>query len=88
MWLAEATVHTIGVNWESVVAIIVGVVTIMTVVFGLFARYVSGQITGSIDRFRLEVIQKLDRRITVLETLAKLYHGTSHGLIKDDDDDG
>jgi hypothetical protein len=86
MYLAT-TVHTSGVNWESVIAIVGGVVTIMTVIFGLFARYVSNSITGSIDRFRIEVIQKLDRRITVLETLAKLYYPKSLHIMEDDTND-
>ena len=66
-WLANATVRTSGINWESVGTIIAAVVAAMTFVLGLFARYVSGQITGSIDKFRIDVISRLDTRITILE---------------------
>lgn len=69
IWLAAAQVHTTGVNWELVAAIVTCVVTTMTVVFGLFARLVSGQITSSIDRFRIEVVNVLDKRLIVVETI-------------------
>jgi|HubBroStandDraft_5_1064220.scaffolds.fasta_scaffold243724_3 hypothetical protein len=73
--LAESVVHTEGVNWELVIAIVTCVVTTMTVVFGLFARYVSGQITGAINQFRIEILQKMENRLTVLEVLAGLRKG-------------
>jgi hypothetical protein len=62
------TVHTSGVNLESVVTIIGSVVAILTVIFGLATRYISSRITGAIDRLRLDVIQKLDIRLTAVET--------------------
>jgi hypothetical protein len=69
IWLAAASVHTEGVNWELVAAVVTCVVTTMTVVFGLFARLVSGQITSAIDRFRIEVVSVMDKRLTIVETI-------------------
>jgi hypothetical protein len=66
VWLAT-TVQTSGINWETVGTLIASIVAAMTFVFGMFARYVSNRITGAIDRFRIEVIARLDTRITVLE---------------------
>jgi hypothetical protein len=68
IWLADS-VRTTGVNWELVVAVVTCVVGTMTVVFGLFARLVSGQITSAIDRFRIEVITVMDKRLLVVETI-------------------
>jgi len=81
-WLADATVHTSGINWESVGTIIAAVVAAMTFVLGLFARYVSGQITGAIDKFRIDVIARLDTRITILEyeVLGKKPHDDSRNV--------
>lgn len=61
------TVHTSGVNWQSVAAIVGAVVVAMSAVFGLIARVVSNQITGAINKFRIEVVDKLDRRLTRIE---------------------
>ena len=70
IWLlAETTVKTSGINWESVAAIVTCVVTVMTVLFGVFARLVSGQITSSIDRLRIEVIAVMDKRLAIVETI-------------------
>lgn len=66
MALATA-VHTVGVNWESVGTIIAATVAAMSFIFGLFARYISGRITAAIDRFRIDVISKMDVRISILE---------------------
>lgn len=80
-WIA-ATVHTSGINWESVGTIIAAVVAAMTFVLGAFAKYVSGQITGSIDKFRIDVIARLDTRITILEyeVLGKKPHDDSRNV--------
>lgn len=67
MGLADAAVHTAGINWESVGTIIAATVAAMSFVFGVFARYVSGRITAAIDRFRIDVISKMDVRISILE---------------------
>jgi hypothetical protein len=77
-FLAAASVHTEGVNWELVIAIVTCVVTTMTVVFGLFARYVSGQITGAINQFRIEILQKMENRLTVLEVIAGVRKVRKH----------
>jgi len=64
------TVHATGVNWDAVVAITCSVIVAMSVIGGLFARLVGGQITTAIDKFRIEVINSLDTRLTRLEVLA------------------
>ena len=81
-WLAESTVRTSGINWESVGTIIAAVVAALTFVLGLFARYVSGRITGSIDKFRIDVIARLDTRITILEyqVFGKKPHSDDNSL--------
>lgn len=62
------TVHTTGVNWSSVVTITSAVVVLMTAVLGLTAKYISSRITSSIDRFRIDVVSKLDTRLIQVET--------------------
>lgn len=63
-----STVHTSGVNIESVVIIVSSCCVIMSFVVGAFAKVVAKAITGAIDKFRLDVIAKLETRITILET--------------------
>lgn len=65
--IAVAAVHTTGVNWVSVIAICVGVATLMSLIIGIFAKVISGQITSAIDRFRNEVVNMLEHRLTVVE---------------------
>ena len=67
MGLADTVVHTTGINWESVGTIIAATVAAMSFIFGLSARYVSGRITTAIDKFRIDVISKMDTRISILE---------------------
>lgn len=68
---AAATVHTSGINWESVITIVGSVVTVLSVVFGLIARsvshYVANKITQAIDKLRIDVIDSMDKRVTSLE---------------------
>jgi hypothetical protein len=68
MWLAT-TVHTSGINWETVGTLIGSIIAAVTLIFGFFARYISNRITASIDRFRIDVIAKMDTRLTVLEEI-------------------
>lgn len=65
---STAPVHTTGVNWASVVTITAAVVVIMTTVFSIVARYITSRIGGAVDRFRIEVVDKLDTRLTSVET--------------------
>jgi predicted cation transporter len=71
LWVADA-VHTTGINWESVTTIIVGIVTTISIIGGLFIKYLSQQIkdgiVSAIDRFRIDVINKLDLRLTTVES--------------------
>lgn len=58
------TVHTTGVNWESVAAI----VTILSIVFGFIARMVGSMIVRAIDKFQIRVVNQLEHRLTTVET--------------------
>jgi len=42
----------------------------MSIIAGLFAKLIGGQITTAIDKFRIEVVSQLDTRLTKLEVLA------------------
>jgi hypothetical protein len=63
------TVHTAGINWASVGAIVGTVATTMTIIVGISAKLVANQISSAIDKFRIEVVSKLDTRITRIETI-------------------
>jgi hypothetical protein len=65
--LVATPVHTTGVNWESVATITGVLVVILTAILGLFAKWIAAQITGAIDRFHLNVITVLDKRLSALE---------------------
>jgi hypothetical protein len=69
-----STVHTAGVNWESVAVIVSAIATTMAFILTLFARVIGGSIAGAVDKLRIEVIAKMDNRITTLEIMARLYH--------------
>jgi hypothetical protein len=66
--MSVAAIHTAGVNWASVAAIAGSVAAIMSIIIGLFAKLISSQITTAIDKFRIEVVNKLDTRLTAAET--------------------
>jgi BMFP domain-containing protein YqiC len=66
--MAVQTVHTSGINWASVAAITTAVVLVMSTIFATVARYVSSQVTGAINKLRVDVINKLDTRLTAVET--------------------
>jgi hypothetical protein len=67
--VALAAVHTVGINWASVVTIVASVVVIMTAMLGVLARYVAAKITSAIDKFRIEAFEPLEGRVTVVETI-------------------
>jgi len=67
MVILATTVHTSGINWASVLTITGSVITVVTIVFGFIARLVSNQITSAINKFRIEVVTKLDIRLTHVE---------------------
>jgi hypothetical protein len=60
-------VHTTGVNWVSVATIVGATVVLISFIFGVFAKYVSAQITASINVFRIDVVAKLDERLGKVE---------------------
>jgi ABC-type lipoprotein release transport system permease subunit len=72
------TVHTAGVNWDSVAAIvgiISGVIATFAIIAGWvsksFAKYITNQITSSINQFRIEVVATLENRLTRVEDMAE-----------------
>lgn len=75
------TVHTSGVNWESVVVIAASVVTLV----GAFTAWIGRQIKHSIDDLSTtllakletkEVVNGINTRLTVLESSVKeALHG-------------
>jgi hypothetical protein len=71
--LTQAAVHTEGINWESVAAIVSIVITVVGGIFGIIARMVSNRITTAIDRFRIEVVGQLDTRLTRVEEAVEFY---------------
>jgi hypothetical protein len=76
--LAQAAVHTVGVNWESVFAIC----GILSCVFGILAAYISARVTGAIDKLRIEVISKMETRLSLLEMAVfgkNFMHNRSEG---------
>jgi hypothetical protein len=75
-------VHTTGINVSATIAIVASVVTIMTVVFGVLARSIGNQITRAINELRIEVINKLDIRLTRLEVIA---NATRDRQVRDDE---
>jgi hypothetical protein len=68
MPLAQA-VHTVGINWASVITIICSIVAALAIIFAFIARLVTGAVTNSIDKFRIEVISKMDVRLSILEQI-------------------
>lgn len=60
-------VHTTGINWESVATIVAAVVGALTALITIVGRYLSNRITGAIDKFRVDVIGRMDTRISLLE---------------------
>jgi hypothetical protein len=67
--IALAAVHTTGINWASVAAIVSLVVVIMTSVLTVLARYIGAKVTAAIDKFRIEAFEPLEGRVTVVETI-------------------
>lgn len=66
--LTAATVHTTGINWESVAVIAGIVVGLMSTVLGFFAKLIGNQITAAINKFRVDVIGLLENRMTAMES--------------------
>lgn len=65
-----STVHTSGIDWASVITMVSSVVVIMSLVLAVIGKFIANKITSAIDGFRIEVIAKLDTRITILEQAA------------------
>lgn len=56
------------VNWEAIITMSVSIVGIMTVIFGFLSRYIANRVAGSINEFRIDVLSKMETRVTILET--------------------
>jgi hypothetical protein len=79
--LAQTAVHTVGINWSSVLTIICSVVGAMAVIFAFIARLVTSAVTNSIDKFRIEVIAKMEVRLSILEQIVlRKYDGDTTRL--------
>ena len=63
-----APVHTTGVNIQSVLAIVASITVILGFIGALFVKYITSKITGSIHDFQDAVVDKLDTRLTIVET--------------------
>jgi hypothetical protein len=61
------TVHTTGVNWQSVLVIVASVVTIVSILGASIGHYVADRVTGAINAFQIAVVSKLDTRLTAVE---------------------
>lgn len=68
MILTDAAVHTTGINWTSVLTIIVSIVTLLSILGAIVGKYIANQITNAISRFQDAVVDKLDNRLTIVET--------------------
>jgi hypothetical protein len=76
---AVTTVHTSGINWPSVVAIVSGTVVFLSIIVGAFAKIISDRITNAINKFRIDVINQLDNRLTAVETKLNDIRNTQKG---------
>jgi zinc transporter ZupT len=65
---ATTPVHTTGVNWQSVLAITASIVTLLSILGAVVGRYIASKITSSISKFQDAVVDKLDTRLTIVET--------------------
>jgi hypothetical protein len=68
---AVTAVHTTGINWASVTTIVASILGGMSIIIGIFAKLISNQITGGINKFRIDVVNSLDTRLTILEQFMK-----------------
>jgi hypothetical protein len=59
----------VGINWTSVLTIICSIVAALAIVFAAIARAVTSSVTNSIDKFRIEVIAKMETRLSILEQI-------------------
>lgn len=72
MFIAEATVHTSGINWESVATIAASVVVVVTAITSWFARVITHAINDLSTTLQLkletkEVVNGINLRLTGVE---------------------
>lgn len=58
-------VHTIGINWQSVITIISGVVGLIVLLGGIFGRYLNRNITTAINNQTIVLKATLESKDTV-----------------------
>lgn len=66
--------HTVGINWPSVLTIICAIVGAVAIIFAGIAKVVTNAVTNSIDKFRIEVIAKMETRLSILEQIVLRRH--------------
>lgn len=74
---AQTGVHTTGINWVSVSTIVGSIVVLMSAILSIVAWYIATKITSAISRLRIEVVDKLDTRLSVVEATLKAINGKS-----------
>jgi hypothetical protein len=78
--IAQTAVHTVGINWPSVITIICSIVAALGVIFGFLARAVtkslSRAITDAIRDFQISVVNLLATRLSIVETKVDLLVNT------------
>lgn len=67
--IAVTNVHTVGINWVSVATTIGILVGVLSTVLALLAKMIAKSVTGSINVFRIQVVESLDKRLSRLETI-------------------
>lgn len=80
--LSEATVHTNGINWQSVGAIIAGITVILTIMGWIFARRdrknevqneaIKQEISTAIDNLSTVLLAKLETKEKVAQISERL----------------
>jgi hypothetical protein len=67
--VTQLPVHTVGINWSSVLTIVGSVVVIMSTVLGFLAKLITVAITKAIDKLRIDVIDGMEKRLSLLEQI-------------------
>lgn len=79
--VADATVHTSGINWESLITVISAIVVAVSVIVGGFTRYQSKIISAAVDRLG----ERLESKLETKEKVAELAREVSELRIMVDD---
>ena len=66
--VADATVHTSGINWESLITVVCSVVLATSVIVGGFIRWQSRTVTNAVNGLADKLVERLETK----ENVAKL----------------